>query len=508
MAELLAQKLEEKKKEKDERTKFEEERRADGWEECEEWLLCRPCTTYYNHPDLPPAFRKCVRNGQNFGLVSKIDPKTGGQKPRWRINQRCKEHKENTIHHWCEIKDLEVKASQVSFEEENRSVGLVIVMAFLKVARRGGSAADFQDTVDFVHLLNLPKSQKNNLHNIFFTLRSDVFEVVSGIVKKMFAEDVTEFASTLDKVTVQSRSFTVLLSFFFYHGRIHCLLNDLINMDPEDYDSAGTARFISEKLQATLGYTRTKLSEKLLHFSYDGVYATKDQRVAGGGSLDLPGAVSQVLGLEPGHITGTWDFAHNLQIIWNNALLECAAVEAMIALIFASMDEFRVGQSCAVFRKRSAELGNMTLSNKKRQTTRFVRSLIRGMQAWFRNLPSLVAIHGERYNQAVQEKAHADAKVALKMLSKLRDPRLLLTAIGVAQLLEIYVLCSMMSQHSQQFPTQAWGVVNEMKKKVEALSKKWEWSNKRLEFAGTEAPSKIKDMVLDESLYRPLVTLK
>ena len=55
------------------------------------------------------------------------------------------------------------------------------------------------------------------------------------------------------------------------------------------------------------------------------------------------------------------------------------------------------------------------------------------------------------------------------MLEKLRDPRKLLTAIGVAQLLELYVHASMMSQHSQRFPTQSWRVVIEMKKKVEAL---------------------------------------
>ena len=135
---------------------------------------------------------------------------------------------------WCELKNFEMKRNQVTFEEENRDVGLTIVLAFLKIARRGGSAADFQDEVDFIHLLNLPKSQKNNSHHMFFHLRSDAFEVVSELVMKMFREDVTEFASTLDKVTVQGRSFTVLLTFFFYNRRINCLLNYLVNMQPKD----------------------------------------------------------------------------------------------------------------------------------------------------------------------------------------------------------------------------------------------------------------------------------
>ena len=30
--------------------------------------------------------------------------------------------------------------------------------------------------------------------------------------------------------------------------------------------------------------------------------------------VDLPGAVAEELGLADGSITGTWDFAHNLQV--------------------------------------------------------------------------------------------------------------------------------------------------------------------------------------------------
>ena len=54
--------------------------------------------------------------------------------------------------------------------------------------------------------------------------------------------------------------------------------------------------------------------------SYDGVYATPEQRVGGGGCggcggcLDLPGAMAAELGLADGSISGTWDFAHNLQV--------------------------------------------------------------------------------------------------------------------------------------------------------------------------------------------------
>ena len=70
----------------------------------------------------------------------------------------------------------------------------------------------------------------------------------------------------MDKVTVQSRSFTVLLTYFFYEGKIYCLLNSLLKMGEEDYDSEGTARMIISEMSKTLGLTRTQLSKKLLHF--------------------------------------------------------------------------------------------------------------------------------------------------------------------------------------------------------------------------------------------------
>ena len=55
----------------------------------------------------------------------------------------------------------------------------------------------------------------------------------------------------------------------------------------------------------------------LVHFAYDGVYATTEERVAGGGSLNLVKFVAEDLGLEEGDLTGTWDVSHQLQIIWN-----------------------------------------------------------------------------------------------------------------------------------------------------------------------------------------------
>ena len=239
--------------------------------------------------------------------------------------------------------------------------------------------------------------------------------------------------------------------------------------------------------------------------SYDGVYASPEQRVAGGGCLDLTRMVEEELGLEEGAITGTWDIAHNLQIVWKNGLSEHEAVEELIQLIFNTMDDYRVGQSSTKFRDLAAQLGHLVLSNKKRQTTRFVRSFARGLQAWFRNLPTLIALKAEKYEAAVREGRNTEAREVLATLSKLRDPRNLLLAAGMGQLVEHYVKASVEAQHTYRFPTQAWSVVLEMREKVGALGEEWCWGEEELEFTGLEAPAKVKQRLLEEGKYVPLV---
>ena len=240
--------------------------------------------------------------------------------------------------------------------------------------------------------------------------------------------------------------------------------------------------------------------------SHDGVYASKEQRVAGGGCLDLPAAAAAELGLEEGSLTGTWDHAHNLQIVWKTALGLHPLVEDLVTFMFGVMDDYRVGQASTVFRARAADLGHLILSNKKRQTTRFVRSLVRGLQAYLRNLPTLIHVMSEKYEEAAQANKNTAAREVLGTLAKLRDSRKLLLAVGLAQLLELYTEASLQSQHSRRFPTQAWAVNSEMKAKVAALGERWEWGEEDLRYAGIEAPVKVKDRLVEEGKYRPAVT--
>ena len=94
------------------------------------------------------------------------------------------------------------------------------------------------------------------------------------------------------------------MTYFFYEGKIHIILNKIQKLKTEDYDGPGTAHMLIKTLCETLGVTTSKLSRILKHLVYDGVYADVEERVAGGGCLELKKNLIQILGLDENSITG------------------------------------------------------------------------------------------------------------------------------------------------------------------------------------------------------------
>ena len=136
-----------------------------------------------------------------------------------------------------------------------------------------------------------------------------------------------------------------------------------------------------------------------------------------------------------------------------------------------------------------------------------MRCLARGLQAYLRNLPTLIALLAEKYEEAAREHKNAEARVVLAQLSKVRDPRNLLLVVGLAQLLELYCTASLQSQHYKRFPTQAWKVVIAMREEVSRLKDKWTWCEEDLVYTGCEAPAKVVELLVKEGRYRPKVSL-
>ena len=467
----------------------------------------RCCTLYSGRPDVPPLLARCRKH--DFGLLSKLTA-SGVKRSATELKFGMKRHTNLDLHLWCLRKAEKEEHAERKHDDINKEVGLNVIRGALKNLQRGLGASDFLADMDFLNSTkNVPNSQKNNSQDAFFEIRDDCFEIVSEDIKTFFnSGKVTEISCTLDKVTVNHVSYMVLLTFFFYQGRIFCLLNKLATLDVESYDSPGTANLVVTHLGETLGLSVQRLSEVLVHFSYDGVFASSEERVDGGGSLELVLFVERELQLERGSLTGTWDFAHQLQIIWKKSLGENQVVEEVIALMFSTMGDYRLGKYSTIFHERAKELGHLVLTNKKDQTTRFVASLARGMKTFFQNLPTLIAVKADLYNTLVGENKSTEARGVLFTLSKLRDPRNLLLQVGLAVLLEVYCDVSVTSQHSTHFPTQAWAAVSEGLEKLKKLSLKWEWGAESLRNCDIEAPENVLKRLLQKGTYEPMMSEK
>ena len=87
--------------------------------------------------------------------------------------------------------------------------------------------------------------------------------------------------------------------------------------------------------------------------------------MSGGGCLNLIKFVAEELGLDVGDITGTWDIAHQLQLIWNKIISNNGKVDKVIKIYFNAMSDFSLGKSSTIFHNRARELGFLCFDTKE-----------------------------------------------------------------------------------------------------------------------------------------------
>ena len=119
------------------------------------------------------------------------------------------------------------------------------------------------------------------------------------------------------------------------------------------------------------------------------------------------------------------------------------------------------------------------------------------------NLPTMVSILQEEFEEAARERSNTRGKEIQRKLRQLKDPENVLTVVGIIQLLKIYAQTSLEGQHSKHFPTQVWSKVKKAKKMVNKLSEKWEWSGKEMKYSVMEAPTVILRRMQEEGRYEP-----
>ena len=312
IADLVVKKLEAKRIQREARIEAESKKIGEHWVTSDVMLVCRPCLKYSKSPEMPAKFKSGTKG--TSGTIMRKNKK-GKKRLQYDLNAMCSRHDKKGIHLWCVEKEKRVEEEKKSYDEKNEEAGLSVIRTAIKTLKRGGGSVDFMADLDLLSLTpGVVYAVKNNSNAAFFDIRDSTYEVVCEKIKDFF-KDVRHISVSLDKVTVNHVSYTVVIAYFFYFGQLYCILVKLETLQVEDYDAEGTAQMVVRVLTSTLGYSRTKLANVLKHFSYDGVYANQDERVAGGGCLDMCNNVCSELGLDDGDITGMWDIGHNLQVL-------------------------------------------------------------------------------------------------------------------------------------------------------------------------------------------------
>lgn len=268
IAEKVAQKVDQKRQEREAR-KEQEEKIEENWITGETMVVCRPCGLYSKNKEIPVRFRVGTRGSS--GTIQRID-RQGRRRTVGDLKSMRKRHQKSSLHIWCENKEKREAENQKTYDQKNEEAGLLVTRVAVKVMKRGGGSIDFLADLDLLSLTpGVIYAVKNNSRAAFFDLRDDTFEVVTTKMKEFFRANVKHMSISLDKVTSQHTSYTVIITYFFYRGRLHVVLNELVVLAVEDYDSQGTAMMVVTCLVRTTGFTRTEIAVRLRHSSYDGV---------------------------------------------------------------------------------------------------------------------------------------------------------------------------------------------------------------------------------------------
>ena len=178
---------------------------------------------------------------------------------------------------------------------------------------------------------------------------------------------------------------------------------------------------------------------------------------------------------------------------------------AVIEVFFKAIGDWRIGKQAEIFKSFAKELGCLVLTNKTYQITRFVASLIQGLRAVTQNLPTMIALYAKAFNKAALECDNTKAKEIEQTLKTLMNPKNLVWLIGLQQILEKYTSMSLTAQSSTNPPPAVWAKVLETQEELRILGTIWVWKDEDLLISCTEAPRRVVDRLVRDSIYRPKV---
>lgn len=484
-------------------TSDENEDEQDVWvisEDTKE-MYCKPCMLYSQDKDRPSHLDKYYKAQFGHFLIRALEDRS--KNTRKDQKKQRKVHTKSPLHLWCMQKrrnDLKEKKSE---EEADVKASECIASNAIFCLKNNLSATDFikMNDKDQLCMPNFPT--KNDGIQQFHTIRDIAYDRMVSIAQEKMS-GIKNASFSLDKVTVKNIPYTVIITYYFWNGKIHVFLNSIHRMSSSEYSGESTARMVGEDLMHSLRLTRQQVGSLFTHCVYDGVYATKGERKHGGGSLSLRDHFARWCGLEPENFSGAWDLGHLLQLVYSDALKENKHVKEFNSQMYRIMSDWKSGQAGLRFHELGQELHFATLTNKSQQETRWVRAELRSIQALFRNIPLYAAICSKEEEVCLKNSDVTGQSIQMKERENICNGKFIAFGTGLAQILEVYAKCSLDVQNAQLHPSQCPEKLNDLISYLENLLE-WKWSNEDLKMAGIGNPSKIISN-LRSGLYKPFVS--
>ena len=472
-------------------SKENEEKLEEYWNETENTVTCTVCLTFASSPNRPSHLKALHKN--NFGIYQKNRRGTKYEKEqKGYMNQ----HLRNNLHRWCAGQYKQKLKNNEEREKMDKKGSEMIVSNAVFCLKNGYGAFDFRklndkDELTLSNLEGVKFPEKNDGLNSFFELRGMVHSEIMSIAKDRFS-DLKNISFSLDKVTVSNIPYTVLVTYYFYLGKIYIYLNRIHPMLSTEYDGESTAKFVADDLMMSLGYSRYQLAEKVVHVAYDGVYATPEERSHGGGCLSLTKKFAEHLDLDPDlDFGGSWDLGHLLQLAIGDAFKDNPDVEEFNRFMYTIMSEHKSHQSGLRFNEIAEELHHACLTNKGLQETRWARSVLRCLQAFLRNTPTFSIITGRTMEEARERGDNTTFKEQDKIFKSLSNGSIVCLAVGLCQILEIYSQASLSFQDIRLLACTIPETYNTLHDQIKTLSDNWAWKDEDLKLAGIGNPSQI-----------------
>lgn len=234
---------------------------------------------------------------------------------------------------------------------------------------------------------------------------------------------------------------------------------------------------------------------------YDGVYASESERKKGAG-LNLIANFCKWLGIDESFISGQHDISHNYQLAFKDVIDVDKSLQKLLKFVYDVMTTFNIGKSKTKFEEFCDEHNHPFLTNKRRQDTRFVRSDLRSLETFTRNLTAYYHWFGKSLVMAIQRKDNTSSKEYLSKLNKLSSGSNIAYLIGYVSLLQCFSEGSVAGQSGKHFATTIFESILKLERELQSLADEWKWNESSLRFTSIQPPKRIIEMMMNEGIFR------